>query len=241
MALVSEIKIQGDWLFKYRSYLPVILLIPGLYFFGAADFVNINYTSTLVFAVSLSLVGTCIRAFTVGQSGENTSGRNTSVGQIADSLNTTGIYSLVRHPLYLGNFLMWLGISVLTFHFWFITVFALMYFLYYERIMFAEESFLTDKFGSEYIYWSRSVPPFIPKFGNYIGNKERFNWSKVIIQEKSTWLNLIIVFTVFHIWRDVYRFQGAVETSGSWLVVLIVFLIYYIIIKFLQKRRYLVA
>ncbi|MGB8874133.1 MAG: hypothetical protein WCC75_12145, partial [Desulfobaccales bacterium] len=39
-----------------------------------------------------------------------TSGRNTQ-GQVAETLNTTGIYSLVRNPLYLGNFLIWLGLS----------------------------------------------------------------------------------------------------------------------------------
>ena len=34
---------------------------------------------------------------------KNTSGRNTH-DQVADSLNTSGIYSIVRHPLYVGNF-----------------------------------------------------------------------------------------------------------------------------------------
>ena len=241
MALVTELRSQGDWLFRYRSYLPVLMLLPGLYFFGVADFLNLDYSSVLILAIGVSLIGTCIRAYSVGQSGENTSGRNTSAGQIADSLNTTGIYSLLRHPLYLGNFLMWLGLSLLTAHFWFIIVFVLLYYLYYERIMFAEESFLIDKFGSDYTNWSKCVPPFIPKIGNYKGSETDFNWSKVIIQEKSTWLNLVIVFTVFHLWRDIFRFQNVVETSSTWLIVLVVFLIYYIIIKFLQKRRYLVA
>lgn len=241
MALKTELRSQGDWLFRYRSYLPVIMLLPGLYFFGVTDFVNFDYSTVLISAIGVSLFGTFIRAYSVGQSGENTSGRNTTAGQIADSLNTTGIYSLLRHPLYLGNFLMWLGLSLLTAHFWFIVIFVLMYYLYYERIMFAEESFLIDKFGSKYTDWSKSVPAFIPKLGNYIGKEGNFNWSKVIIQEKSTWLNLIIVFTVFHLWRDIFRFQNIFEMSRSWLIVLVIFLIYYIIIKILQKRRYLVA
>ena len=36
-----------------------------------------------------------------------TSGKNTAK-QIAESLNTSGIYSVLRNPLYLANFLNWL-------------------------------------------------------------------------------------------------------------------------------------
>ncbi|NLL27934.1 MAG: DUF1295 domain-containing protein [Bacteroidales bacterium] len=39
------------------------------------------------------------------------SGKNTEK-QIADFLNTKGMYSIVRHPLYLGDFLMWLGLFI---------------------------------------------------------------------------------------------------------------------------------
>jgi len=59
--------------------------------------------------LGVSILGETIRIFTVGYAPRNTSGRNTIAGQIADELNTSGIYSLVRHPLYLGNFFIWLG------------------------------------------------------------------------------------------------------------------------------------
>jgi len=83
-------------------------------------------------------LGLFIRAYAVGHTPANTSGRNTKE-QLADELNTTGIYSMVRHPLYLGNFFMWLGAAVLTKNGWFIVAFILLYWIYYERIMFAEE------------------------------------------------------------------------------------------------------
>ena len=51
------------------------------------------------------------------------------------------MYSLVRHPLYLGNYFMWLGIMVYVGNVWFVVVCSLIYWLYYERIMFAEEAF----------------------------------------------------------------------------------------------------
>jgi len=101
----------------------------------------------------ISLCGLAIRVYTVGHTPANTSGRNTA-GQLAESLNTTGIYSLVRHPLYLGNFFMWLGVALLIANFWFVIAFVFAYWIYYERIMFAEEQFLRTKFGPTYVEWA---------------------------------------------------------------------------------------
>lgn len=59
--------------------------------------------------IAVSLFGLLIRAVTIGFTPKGTSGRNTKEGQVAEVLNTKGIYSVVRHPLYLGNYFMWLG------------------------------------------------------------------------------------------------------------------------------------
>ena len=71
---------------------------------------------------------------------------------------------MVRHPLYLGNFFMWLGVAMLTENTWFSIAFVLFYAFYYERIMYAEESFLRAKFGKTYLDWAAQVPAFIPSF-----------------------------------------------------------------------------
>ena len=59
----------------------------------------------------------------VGFTPRGTSGRNTKEGQVAESLNTLGMYSMCRHPLYLGNLLMWLGIVMYMGHLWFAVAF----------------------------------------------------------------------------------------------------------------------
>jgi protein-S-isoprenylcysteine O-methyltransferase Ste14 len=51
-------------------------------------------------AILLSLAGAIIRAFTIGTTARRHFGRNTDK-QVAEQLNVTGIYSVVRHPLYL--------------------------------------------------------------------------------------------------------------------------------------------
>ena len=90
------------------------------------------------------------------------SGRNTVQGQIADELNTKGLYSIVRNPLYVGNYFLWLGIAMLTCNPWFIAIFTLIFWIYYERIVFAEEEFLRKKFGDAYLEWTVRTPIFIP-------------------------------------------------------------------------------
>jgi protein-S-isoprenylcysteine O-methyltransferase Ste14 len=169
MALQEEFENQGNWLFKYRGHLPLVWLVAGwaLYLWNAwtteghsgCCLIPHNYYETGCLCVSL--LGLAVRIFTVGHTARNTSGRNTA-GQLADSLNTSGIYSMVRHPLYLGNYFMWAGIALLTRDFWFVVAFSLSYWVYYERIMFAEEQFLRKKFGDVYLRWADKTPAFVP-------------------------------------------------------------------------------
>ena len=62
----------------------------------------------LVASVAIGLAGLAVRAVAVAYAPDGTSSRDTHRMR-APSLNTTGLYSVVRNPLYLGNGLMWLG------------------------------------------------------------------------------------------------------------------------------------
>src|SRR5690242_16211615 len=168
MALQEELEKQGQWLFKHRGKIPLVILLIGTILYLRTEaypetFVLENtpyepYYESLCLLVSL--FGLVIRIYTVGHTPKNTSGRNTDEGQVAEVLNTTGSYSMVRHPLYLGNFFMWLGPAMLTGQFWFIIAFCFFYWIYYERIMFAEEQFLRNKFQGQFTEWAQRVPAF---------------------------------------------------------------------------------
>jgi protein-S-isoprenylcysteine O-methyltransferase Ste14 len=138
----------------------------------------------LITCAIVSLLGQVIRAIAIGTSNKHTSGRNTKE-QVADALNTKGIYSTVRHPLYLGNYFMWIGIVMFTFNIWFIITVSLLFWLYYERIMFAEERFLERKFGEDYVKWSMKVPPFWPSMKNYIPTEIPFSMKTILRREYS--------------------------------------------------------
>lgn len=242
MALQEEFEQQGNWLFKYRSFLPLIVLVIGITLHLRTEI----YPDTFIleetpyeiyyemFALIISLFGLFIRVYTVGHTPKNTSGRNTKQGQLADTLNTTGIYSIVRHPLYLGNFLMWFGPAMLTGHFWFIIAFVLFYWIYYERIMYAEEQFLRRKFGEQYLKWSENVPAFVPKFKKFKKSDLPFSWKKVLKKEKNGLFALFLIFLVFD-------FSGEMIENGTdynyfLLGMCILTGISYVVLTFLKKR-----
>jgi protein-S-isoprenylcysteine O-methyltransferase Ste14 len=206
MALQEEFEKQGNWLFKRRGYLPLFFLFGGLalYLWRAYLHDNTPNAQYVMYktwyetgCLCFSVIGLVIRIFTIGYTAKNTSGRNTS-GQLADTLNTTGIYSIVRHPLYLGNYLMWTGLALLTCNAWFVMIYSLIYWLYYERIMFAEEQFLRKKFGDAYLHWAAKTPAFLPNLQKFRRNDLSFSGKKVLKKEKNGFCALFLLFALFH-------------------------------------------
>lgn len=243
MALRLELREQGDLLFRYRSYLPVVIVLPALYLYvtNGSGLVPEGYRSVYELGcLAVALVGELVRIKAVGHSADNTSGRNTTEGQLADSINTTGLYSTLRHPLYLGNYLMWLGLAGLTQNVWFMVAFTGLYWIYYERIMFAEEEFLIGKFGNAYLEWSKRTPAFVPKFSQWVKPKLSFSWPKVIRQEKASILNLFLVFAAFEAARSWYA-TGSVHLEKVWIYGLGLAAGWYILVKAIQLTTSLLA
>src|ERR1043165_8711662 len=140
------------------------------------------YPGWEIFCLLVSFLGEGIRVIAVGTAAPSTSGRNTG-GQLADSINTTGIYSVVRHPLYIGNFVVIFGIVLWTGVWWFVLLVSILYWCYYERIMFTEEEFLVEKFGEQYSKFSATVPAVIPSFKHYKPSKYPFSMKIVLSRE----------------------------------------------------------
>jgi protein-S-isoprenylcysteine O-methyltransferase Ste14 len=196
MALIHSFEDDGNWLFKRRGFIPIILFIlaiPAVYFTDYASMSSSFTTLINYLAAILSFTGFAIRAYTIGTTPRGTSGRNTDK-QVAEQLNTSGIYSVVRHPLYLGNYLMWIGIVLFTKNFSFTIIVSLLYWIYYERIMFAEERFLEKKFGDVYLNWSKKAPAFVPNITTFRKSEVSFSLKSVLRREYSGVLATVIGF-----------------------------------------------
>lgn len=223
MALVHSLEQKGNFLFRYRGQIPVVLFlasIPVIYFTNY-DWLSSNENKKaiwLVVSAVVSFLGQVLRAIAIGTSNKYTSGRNTKE-QVADALNTRGIYSTVRHPLYLGNYLMWIGIVIYVLNPWYVVVVSLLFWLYYERIMFAEERFLERKFGESYLSWSKQIPAFVPSLKNYHKTEIPFSMKTILRREYSGITATIIGFLFVDLVRD-YKLNGGFENNNKYWIIL---------------------
>jgi protein-S-isoprenylcysteine O-methyltransferase Ste14 len=196
----SSIEHLGNQLFKYRGFVPVIFAISA---FSIQLYDTEWHANVLIYertAFSLVLLGHVIRSFTVGHRSMQTSGRNRS-HQVAEVLNTTGMYSIVRHPLYLANILIWIGWTTLLCIPWLILAAMVVFVVYYGFIMYAEEQFLNRKFGQDYEKWKRRTPRLIPNPFLYSASSNDFSWKIVLKNEYPGWTASLTIglciFTLF--------------------------------------------
>src|SRR5574344_2133913 len=205
MALLHSFEKSGQYLFKYRGQIPILIFLIGIPFLYTEDYTWFSdsvYAECLLTAIGIfiSCLGIIIRAYTVGTTPKGTSGRNTEK-QIAEELNTSGIYSIVRHPLYVGNYLMWAGLLIFAGNIAYFLIASLIYWLYYERIMFTEERFLEKKFGTTYLDWSLTVPAFIPALTKFKRGNLSFSLKEVLKREYSGIFAMSLCFMIVDLFR----------------------------------------
>ena len=240
MALLQSMEKQGNFLFKYRGQFPVILFILAVPFIYLTDYNSISeqsQTFLLYTAITLSVIGFLVRFYTIGTTPQGTSGRNTKE-QVATVLNSTGMYSLLRHPLYLGNYLIWLGISVITFNIYAVVFMSLLFWVYYERIMFAEERFLEGKFGTAYLNWSNTLPAFIPAFLNFKKSDTSFSIITVLRREYASVLSAVTGFSYIEVLRS-YIINSSLIISDLTLSILLGVISGVIILRSLKHYTHL--
>lgn len=241
MALVEQLESQGNWLFRYRGQLPLILfllVIPVMVYTAPVSSGNSSFSIWTLIAIAVSVLGAIVRAYTIGTTPRGTSGRNTK-SQVAEQLNTTGIYSTVRHPLYLGNYLMWIGIVIYTFDAVFIISVSLLYWIYYERIMMAEERFLIGKFGDSYYSWADKTPAFFPRLSGFTTPSETFSLRSVFRREYSGWLATVVGFAYVDFLRVLRSADYDFTAAGNnwwlkWMLLLIVSVVITLLLRSLK-------
>jgi len=78
-----------------------------------------------------------------------------------EGVSSVGVYGRVRHPMYLGTHLLYLGLAVATFSLAAIVVWIVA-FTYYNSLANYEENLLEERFGSEYLEYKKNVRKWIP-------------------------------------------------------------------------------
>lgn len=239
MALREELQEQGNWCFRWRSYLP-LLIVPILFVALRSSeslervFGNIVDNVYEGLCLMVAFAGLTIRCIAVGYVAGGTSGRNT-ISQEADTLNTTGMYAMSRHPLYFGNFVIFLGLTLFVGVWWFTLIAILAFLVYYERIIFAEEEFLRKKFGRAYLEYATRTPVFWPALRGWQQPSLPFSFRKVLKREYSGFFAIIASFTLLEFIGDLIV-EKRFELSVGWIVFFLLGLFTYLSFAGLKKK-----
>lgn len=234
MALREDIEKQGNWLFRWRSYLP--LLFMPILFMGLRDARISEKTSDFwgTCAIILAFGGLLVRCAVAGYVSRGTSGRNTK-WQAAEILNTTGMYSIVRNPLYLGNLIIVFGIVLFIQVWWLVLVMVPGFLAYYERIIFAEEEFLRKKFGVSFLEWAEKTPAMIPRFKNWKKPDLPFSFKTAIRREFSTYFSIVTALFFLEVAANLLA-KKHFSIRGSWIIFFLTGLVVYWTLVFLKKK-----
>jgi protein-S-isoprenylcysteine O-methyltransferase Ste14 len=233
MGMREEFEAAGNWLFSRRGYLPLLLFPMLLVAAGNADSTTLG-AGWEAFCAGLALAGLALRGATVGFVPKDTSQRNSARPQ-AEALNTAGLYSVVRHPLYLGNYLMWLGVALFCRAWWAPVIASLVFWLYYERIMFAEEEFLRRRFGEDYTAWASTTPAFLPRLRGWRPPAARFSVLTVLRREHSGLLALVASLTALKVAIE-HAITGRLTLDPVWGTALAVTLVLCLAVRTLKHR-----
>ena len=140
----------GNFFFKIRSFTPIPFILALLYFAVPA-------WQTVLIGIPFIVAGEFLRIWAVGYAGASTRAR--TLGAARD-LVTTGPYSYVRNPLYLGNFLLSFGVCLVANVYWLVAVLVIGYFFQYLPIIALEEAYLLETCGPVYQTYRAQVPRF---------------------------------------------------------------------------------
>ncbi|MBP9854795.1 MAG: isoprenylcysteine carboxylmethyltransferase family protein [Candidatus Omnitrophica bacterium] len=150
-------------------------------------FTRYSTDQSLLYSLGFLLAGVLIRTWANGYAIK------------MDRLTTCGPYGHVRHPLYVGSFLLLVGMMIMLKIHWLIVALILTVIVgwIYRSTIRHEERMLKDKFGAPYLDYIKKVSAFWPRLTSYQGS-EQWPWSfqryyksqeyKIVI-----WMSILII------------------------------------------------
>jgi len=219
----------GKFLFRFRSFTPLPLIVLTFVLFKPLS-PSLHWT---LIGLAIACAGEAIRMISVGYAGSGTSGRENFLK--AESLNTTGLYSLVRNPLYWGNGFIFCGLLTVYAHPLALILFAAFLFLQYHFIVLAEESFLAERYGQAYADYGRRVNRWLPRSSGYARPGRPFDAKKVFFKENDSCFNLLFTALLILAYKETV-FTGRPSHWPFFAGAAVCLVLFYAVVKILKKR-----
>jgi len=230
----------GNFFFKYRNqlfiFLYALLLIPSPELFTVEKFGQDYWFLSFYIGLFVTTAGIIIRGLTIGLTFIERGGKDLKIH--ADALITRGLFTHCRNPLYVGNNLMLLGLGILSNSLIYVLIVVPVFLFIYQAIVLAEENFLKQKFGAQYIEYCATVNRWLPNFKG-IGSTfstMKFNWVRWLFTEYNTqifWLTGVFLTIIFKYPQVVG--DGSANRSKWTMIVLPVMVLYYLFLRWLRK------
>ncbi len=215
---MSMVKI-GNFLFHYRNGIfPATFLILVLIGQPKLLFGSQGWDMALdIIGLLVSASGQLLRIVTIGYDYIRRGGVNRKIQ--ADRLVTGGMFSHSRNPLYLGNLLMFIGLTmVINSPIIYLIGIPLAFFVY-AAIIAAEEEFLRGKFGADYEDYCRRVNrlwPNLKGFSRSIAGME-FHWKRVIVKEYNTTFAWLLTALALIYWENQALLGEQAAAHSQWI------------------------
>ena len=143
---------QIPWAQRHRVMIArVIWLLLAIYVFGIERQPVQDLASIIGAAgVAIALLGVLVRSISAG------------ILQKNEVLATSGIYAVVRNPLYLGSLLMMLGVNLIIWHPLVLIVSVILFAITYIPTIRNEEHGLERRYGEQWRAYTRTTPRLLP-------------------------------------------------------------------------------
>jgi protein-S-isoprenylcysteine O-methyltransferase Ste14 len=141
-------------------------------------------------------------------------GHKRAHSQRGAGLVTSGLYGVVRNPMYLGSFVIGSGFVLLVWPWWTLPIFGAVFYLRFNRQMVKEEAYLKEVFKENYMNYYQIVRRVWPSWKSLmtISMREAFAWSELWSTKEKRLLLALPVLAI------------ALETMQEWVVYHVVFL-----------------
>lgn len=221
----------GAVFFRARSFAP----LPIIYFAVAASWdlhVHAGPGGPFVdqalnfIGVGLCVLGAAVRFITIAAVPQGTSSQSRVMG--AATLNKTGPYAVVRHPLYLGNLFITLGLLAIAHEPWAYALGLGYWALSNALIIRAEDALLRRTFGEPFEAWAREVPSLRPRLSRLREVRGPFAWKRAVQREVNPLVAWGLGATLLLLWERFARSElpgpegkRMLQFAGALLVLLI--------------------
>lgn len=196
-----------------------------------------DYKTIAITGFCITVIGQLIRMVTIGLVYVIRGGRKRRI--YAEGLVTDGLFSHCRNPMYVGNILMIIGLSIFSNSLLSVFILIPLFIFIYQSIVIAEEDFLRSKFNDGYQNYYNKVNRWIPKLKGIrkTFNENKFKFKRIIYKEYNTTFVWTVGATLLFAYNN-YKIKGDIEKDLVFYFSILIFLsIFYLTTRFFKKRE----